>query len=219
MISDFTKTQLGHLTVDPKRPLIICDVDDVVVHFLRGFDAILADMDHVLEATSFALDGNVVHRSTRVGMSPEQVAKLVDDFFHHHTEHLEVIDGAVESLLSLSDRATVVMLTNLPHHARDKRIRNLLKHGLPFPVITNSGPKGPAIKHLSGLTTERSVFVDDSPSFVTSSHEWAPEVKIVHFLHDERFVKLHKPFAFVSHTTGDWPDAKAHIEKLLGQKT
>ena len=91
-----------------------------------------------------------------------------------------------------------------------------IKHGLPFPVITNSGPKGPAIKHLSGRTSGQKVFVDDSPNFVKSSFEFAPEVKIVHFLHDERFVKMHQPFDFVSHTTGDWDDAKRHIHGLIG---
>ena len=215
MIDPFTKTQLAALDVHATRPLIICDVDDVVVHFLKGFDAVLARMDHVLEADSFALNGSVLHRHTRAAMPPEHVAKLIDDYFIEQTEHMEDIEGAVASLVALSDQATVVMLTNLPHHARDKRITNLKKHGLPFPVITNSGPKGPAIKHLSGRTTGQKVFVDDSPNFVKSSFEFAPEVKIVHFLHDERFSKLHQPFEFVSHTTGEWNDARRHIEELL----
>lgn len=216
MISDFTLEQLSALSVDPKRPLIICDVDDVVVHFLRGFDAYIAAIDHVLEASSFALNGNVVHRHTRKEMPGESVSKLVDDFFVEKTEHLEAIDGAVESLLALADSASVVMLTNLPHHARDKRIRNLQKLGLTFPVITNSGPKGPAIKNLASRTSGPKVFVDDSPNFVRSSFEHAPEVKIVHFLHDARFAKLHEPFDFVSQTTGEWGEVKRHIEHIIG---
>jgi hypothetical protein len=216
MIDTFTQQQLAELKVHETRPLIICDVDDVVVHFLRGFDALLADVDHVLEVNSFALNGNVVHRGTRAEMPQEQLSKLIDDYFINQTEHMEAIDGAVQSLIALSNRASVVMLTNLPHHSRDKRITNLRRHGLPFPVITNSGPKGPAIKHLASRTSAPAVFVDDSPSFVKSSHEFAPEVKIVHFLHDERFKRLHKPFDFVSHTTGEWDDVRQHIESVIG---
>jgi hypothetical protein len=215
MIHEFTQQQLADLQVDANRPLIICDVDDVVVHFLRGFDAKLAELEHVLEANSFALSGNVLHRTTRKEMPQDAVSKLVDDYFIEQTEHMEAIDGAVSALNELSEAATVVMLTNLPHHARDKRIRNLQKHGLHFPVITNSGPKGPAIKNLENRTSRPVVFVDDSPSFVQSSYEHAPTVKIVHFLHDERFAKLHQPFDFVSHTTGTWDDAKRHISTLL----
>jgi hypothetical protein len=164
---------------------------------------------------SFALNGNVVHRETRSEMSPDMVSRVIDDYFVEQTEHMEAIDGAVESLLHLANHATVVMLTNLPHHARDKRISNLKKHGLTFPVITNSGPKGPAIKELASRTTGPSVFVDDSPSFVRSSFETAPDVKIVHFLHDERYKRVHQPFDFVSHTTGDWQDARQHIERVI----
>jgi hypothetical protein len=215
MISEFTQQQLAELRIDQSRPLIICDVDDVVVHFLRGFDAMLEEIDHVLEASSFTLNGNVLHRHTRAEMPQDAVSKLVDDFFVAKTEFMEAIDDAVPSLLGLSQGATVVMLTNLPHHARDKRIRNLETLGLPFPVITNSGPKGPAIAHLAGRTTGPVVFVDDSPGFVRSSFEFAPDVKIVHFLHDQRFARLHTPFDFVSLTTDNWDDARLHIARLI----
>jgi hypothetical protein len=215
MIDNFTRQQLAAFKVSAHRPLIICDVDDVVVHFLRGFDAYLAARNHILEANSFALGGNVLHQHTRAEMPSDEVSKLVDDFFIDQTEHMEAIDGAVPSLIALSDVASVVMLTNLPHHSRDNRIKNLRGHGLPFEVITNSGPKGPAIKHLESLTSGPVVFVDDSPGFVKSSFEHAPSVKIVHFLHDERFAKLHDPFDFVSLTTGTWDEAKTHIQSLI----
>jgi hypothetical protein len=216
MISEPTQHQLAALEIDARRPLVICDVDDVVVHFLRGFDAVLADRDHVLEATSFSLNGNVYHRNTRAEMPAYQVSALVDEYFDTKTATMDVIDGAVEGLLQLSEHASVVMLTNLPHRVRDQRIQNLQGHGLPFPVITNSGPKGPAIKELASRTTGPSVFIDDSPNFVTSAHEWAPEVKIVHFLHDQRFAQLHKPFDFVSLTTGTWPEVQKHVLSLIG---
>jgi hypothetical protein len=215
MISHFTQVQLDNLTVDARRPLIICDVDDVVVHFLRGFDAYLAARDHVLEITSFQFGGNVRHAHTGEVMADPHVAEHIDSFFHLHTETMEPIEGAVESLLHLGEHAQVVMLTNLPHHAREKRVRNLAGLGLPYPVITNEGPKGPAIKSLAQRSNGNVVFVDDSPGFVQSSHTHAPDVKIVHFLHDPRFAKLHKPFDFVSLTTERWDKARVHIEGLI----
>jgi hypothetical protein len=216
MIADFTRQQLSELSVPANRPLIICDVDDVVVHFLKGFDTYLSSHDHVLELKSFALGGNVFHRHTRAEMSSTRVSELVDDYFRDFTEHMETIDQSIESLVQLGEDASVVMLTNLPHHARDKRIRNLQKHGLPFPVITNQGPKGPAIRELASRTTAPSVFVDDSPNFIQSSYEVAPEVKIIHFLHDERLATIHTPFDFVAHTSRSWAETKPQIEALIG---
>jgi hypothetical protein len=215
MIHEFTRSQLDALTIDPNRPLVICDVDDVVVHFLRGFDRLLADIDHVLEANSFALNGNVVHTKTRAQMPQPQVSELVDQYFIDQTAHMEAIDGAAEALHAFSKQASVVMLTNLPHHARDNRILNLKGHGLSFPVITNSGPKGPAILDLASRTTNKTVFIDDSPSFIQSSYDSAPNVHLVHFLHDQRFAVLHEPFHFVGLTTSHWDEIKAHVTALL----
>jgi hypothetical protein len=215
MIHEFTRRQLNALTISENRPLVICDVDDVVVHFLRGFDSLLADKGFVLEANSFTLNGNVVHAQTREQMPQHEVAALVDDYFIEKTAVMEAIDGAVATLQGFSTHASVVMLTNLPHHARDNRIANLQSHGLHFPVITNSGPKGPAILELASRTSEKTVFIDDSPTFIQSSYDSAPDVHLVHFLHDQRFAVLHKPFPFVGLTTSHWDDIRQHVTQLI----
>ncbi len=216
MIPDFTRQQLNALKIVPDQPLLICDVDEVVVHFTRSFEDYIGKRSLYLETTSFALNGNVRRIGTSERLDEPLLSDLIDEFFVDCTEHLPPIDGAVEALNVLAANASVVMLTNLPHHAREKRIRNLLGLGIEFPVITNSGPKGPAIQHLAALTTDTVVFVDDSPGFIASSFEHAPDVHLVHFLHDERFAKHLQPYPFVSLTTGTWADALPHIKNLLG---
>ena len=39
MISEFTIEQLAKLSLAQHRPLLICDVDEVVVHFTRAFES------------------------------------------------------------------------------------------------------------------------------------------------------------------------------------
>jgi hypothetical protein len=215
MISDFTRRQLATLKIDSTAPLVICDVDEVVVHFTRAFENRLAQDGLYLDPSSFALNGNVRQKANDESVPNDRVMEIVDQFFVDQTEHLEPIDGAVESLLDLATNASVVMLTNLPHHARDKRIRNLQNLGLPFPCITNSGPKGPAISHLAAQTTGPVVFVDDSPGFISSCYEHAGHVHMIHFLHDKRFARHLKPFDFVSLTANSWQQAHPHITQLL----
>jgi FMN phosphatase YigB (HAD superfamily) len=142
MIPDFTLDQLDRLSLAGGRPLVICDVDEVIVHFTSAFESYLEERGLYLDASSFALSGNVRHAGTAVPVALEQLIRLIDDFFSACTEDLDAIDGAVDGLNLLSAGAEIVLLTNLPHHARDKRIANLRKHGLDFPCITNSGPKG-----------------------------------------------------------------------------
>ncbi len=214
-IADYTRDQLAGLEIAPTRPLVICDVDDVVVYFLRAFEARLDREGLRFDAISFALHGNNKDKATNRIIEPETIATLIDDFFVSETQHLEAIDGAVAALLQLARQSTVVMLTNLPHHARDKRIQNLRNHGLEFPVITNAGPKGPAIRHLAAQTTGPVVFVDDSPNFIQSARDYAPHVHLVHFLHDQRFAKVIDPFDYVSLNSNSWPEMQAHIETLV----
>jgi hypothetical protein len=215
MIQDFTRSQLEELSLEKDRPLVICDVDEVVVHFTRAFEDYLAERTLYLDTSSFALSGNIRQRESDAALAQDQTMQLIDGFFAERTAELDAIDGAVESLMTLAETAHIVMLTNLPHHAREKRIANLRKHGLDFPCITNNGPKGPAISHLAADRNLPVVFIDDSPNFIASSHQHAPDVHLVHFLHDERFARHHTPFPFVSLTTGSWREALPHIQKLV----
>lgn len=215
MIPDFTLSQLQQLTLDRNAPLVICDVDEVVVHFTSSFEDYLRAHNLYLDTSSFAINGNIRDCQTNQPVANTRVSALIDAFFVDCTETLPPIEGAVDALEALAQHATVVMLTNLPHHAREKRINNLRGLGLPYPVITNSGPKGPAINHLAALSDRPIVFVDDSPNFIASSYEHAPHVHLVHFLQDPRFARHLEPFPYVSLTTDSWSKAQPHILSLL----
>ena len=169
-----------------------------------------------LDISSFALTGNIRRHGTNEALAGADVGRLIDDFFIDRTRHLEPIAGAVELLQMLADHANVVLLTNLPHHSGEARRENLRGHGLEFPVITNSGPKGPAIKTLAEMVRGPVVFIDDSPSFIASAYEHAPQACLVHFLHDERFARHLKPADYVSLMTASWDEARPHIITELG---
>ena len=214
MISDITQRQLETLSFT-NRPLVICDVDEVIVHFTRDFEDYMALEDLWLDTSSFSLNGNIRCRRTGDAAPNERVSDLLDRFFEERTRHMQPIDGAVEALLHIGETADVVLLTNLPHSAGDHRRANMAAHGLPFPLVTNSGPKGPAIRHLASQSKHPAVFIDDSPSYIASAYEHAPEVHLVHFMHDERFSRHVEPFDYVSLRTDSWSEAKPHILDLI----
>jgi hypothetical protein len=211
LISETTEKQLAQLQLATHRPLVICDVDEVVVHFTRDFERYLAERGLWLDAVSLALHGNIRWKDGGHPAEDSHVSDLIDSFFADRTRHMEPIDGAIESLLTISEAADVVMLTNLPHTAGDARRANLSDLGLPFPVITNSGPKGPAIKHLAAQMQGPVVFIDDSPYFISSSYEHAPDVHLIHFLHDERFARHVPEAGYVSLRTHSWQEVRPHV--------
>ena len=215
MSSEITQGQLSNLRFTG-RPLVICDVDEVIVHFTRDFEDYIGLHGLWLDTSSFALNGNIRHRETNIPTPEAQVAELIGTFFEQRTRHMQEIDGAVESLLAFGAKADVVLLTNLPHTAGDHRRENLKSHGLPYPVVTNSGPKGPAIRNLTDRGGKPVVFIDDSPSYIASAHEYAPEVQLVHFLHDDRFARHIEPLEYVTLRTASWAEIRAFVMKLIG---
>jgi len=216
MLSDLTRDQIGSLSLARRDRLVICDVDEVVVHFTRALEAYLGERGLFLDTSSFVLNGNVRRRDGNGALPASEVGKLIDDFFIARTRDLEPIDGAIASLLAIAGHAEVVLLTNLPHHSGEARRENLRAHGLEFPVITNSGPKGPAIKTLASMVEGPVVFIDDSPSFIASAYEHAPHARLVHFLHDDRFARHLPPLDYVSLRTASWDEARPHIITELG---
>ena len=214
MISETTLAQLAALSFTG-RPLVICDVDEVVVHFTRDFEDFLAARGLWLDTSSFALNGNVRDRGSNDPVETTRVAELIEVFFTERTLHMAPIDGAVEALLTIGERADVVLLTNLPHSSGADRRRNLESHGLGFPVVTNSGPKGPAIRQLAATAGGTTVFIDDSPAFIRQAFEHAPEVHLVHFLHDARFARHIEPFDYLSLRTASWTEARPHILDIV----
>jgi FMN phosphatase YigB (HAD superfamily) len=218
MVSDITRLQIEALDIKPNRPLVICDVDEVVVHFTRDFETYLGQYDMWLETTAFALNGMIMSRATGKPILSHDVGPLIEQFFADRTLHLEPIDGAVEALLDIARHAEIVMLTNLPHTSAEHRRQNLKQHGLSFPVVTNSGPKGPAVSLLAAKSPHAAVFIDDSPSFITSARDHASHVHLIHFMHDGRFSRHVKPLEFVSLRTDNWAEAGSHILQLIGQR-
>jgi hypothetical protein len=215
MICDETKLQLAALQIDPNRPLVISDVDEVIVHFTRDLEDFLATKNLWLNPASLALSGNIQHRETKEIISMHGVSDLIDAFFAERTRHMKPIDGAIEALQDFSKHANVVMLTNLPHFAGDDRRLNMADLGLNFTVITNSGPKGPALQNLAARTTNPVVFIDDSPMFIQSANEYVPHMNLVHFVQDERFA-VHMPHHdYVDLRTPTWAEARPHILDII----
>ncbi len=219
MLHEITEQQLASLVISHSQPLIICDVDEVIVHFTRDFEDYLAERNFVLETTDLRHLQTAIRRvngNNLVGSG--ETMDLVDAFFAERTRSMKPIAGAVEGLQKLATNADVVMLTNLPHAAGDHRRENLASLGLPFPVITNSGPKGPAINIMASKVNAPVVFIDDSPSFIASAYEHAPHVHLVHFVQDPKVTRTMRSFDFVSLYTHDWEEIVRYAEPLLTKR-
>ena len=215
MLAPDIEKQIRALGIAPDRPLVVCDVDEVVVHFLRGFEAFLADNGLWLDPASFALAGNVRALDGNEPVPKEELAELIDRFFTERARKLEPIEGAHQALSSLARRAQVVLLSNIPAAFRDDRLANLAEHGFDFPLVVNQGPKGPAVRTMIEKHAGTVVFIDDVPGYVTSVAEHCPNVHLVHFMQDMRFSRHVAPLECGCFRTDNWREAHDYIAGLL----
>lgn len=215
MINPVTTTQLSALDLHEEQPLIVCDVDEVIVHFLRGLEGFLAENGLWLDPASFALNGNIKYEGGHSPLPVSELGDLLEQFFSEKTGHLELIEGADRALEALAEHAQIIMLTNMPNAYRMDRIKNLGGHGIHFPVVSNSGPKGPTVKHLTERVQTPIIFIDDTPSNITSVATHAPEVHILHFMQDHRFRRHLPELNGIVASVDNWQDGQDHIHRVI----
>ena len=203
------------VTLDPARPLIICDADEVLLRFIEGLERFLARNGFYLALTSFRIHGNVKHRDTDEKAADDTVTQLVKDFFASDTRHLEPVTGAAAALRELSNRAQIIILSNLPETSRDARIDNLAEHGMSYPVIAGKGPKGTIVKDIVSGFSSSVVFIDDLPPHISSVAAETPHVHRLHFIADPRLAKLLGPAPDAHRRIDDWPTAAAWIASVI----
>ena len=213
-----TQQQIRAMRLQPHRPLLICDVDEVVVRFIEALTEWLAARRLVLHSDSWALEGNI-RTAEGIALPAARVQALLHAFFAERSGDMPLVPGAADALAGLARQGVqVVLLTNIPHAFQQARRRNLLRHGLNFPLITNSGPKGPAVRHLRRMVRQRAAFMDDHPDFLHSAAQYCPgagELHLIHYVPDNPFVPHLPPMNAPHIKVRDWAQAADTLHRLL----
>jgi hypothetical protein len=218
LLSQETKDQIAKLTLAHQKPLIVCDVDEVVVHFIKAFEQWLDEHGCWLDPASFALNGNVKRRSDNMPIPVEELQTHFGGFLGQRTATFEEIANASRSLKHLSGVADVIMLTNMPQEYYDDRMLNLSALDMNYPVVVNTGHKGPAMIEITAASAAPVIFIDDTPSNITSVREAVPDVHVVHFMQDERFGRHCLPIDGISLRSDNWNETADHIARLIEVK-
>jgi hypothetical protein len=206
---------VGDLKLDSTRPLVICDADEVLVQFLSGLERFMLRHNRKLVLKSFAIHGNVVDANSGETITHDEVTQLLKDFFKHDTHTLDPVPGAAEALKALGETAQIIVLSNLPETARETRRTHLASHGMDYPVIAGSGPKGPIVREIVRGFEAPIVFIDDLPPHLTSVAQETPHVHRLHFVADRRLARLIEAARDAHRRIDDWPSARLWIESVI----
>jgi hypothetical protein len=182
-VSDDPETlrQIG-LIARGTRPLIVCDVDEVVLEFIAPFQAWLGEQGLLLRTDTFRLHGNIVARDTLVACDNAAVGALIEAYFDCHDDWQRPVDGAADALSRLARDADIVLLTALPHRHRARRQALLARLAIPFPLVTTERAKGPAVLALRGDRDRPVAFIDDIAHNHASVAQCVPGAALIHFM-------------------------------------
>jgi hypothetical protein len=208
--------EIATLSLDPERPLVVVDVDEVLAMFMRGFERFVGGHGYEMRIERFALFQNIFRPGEAEHLDIAAGRALFEMFFETDVEHIDPAPGAAEALQALARQASVVILTNAPAQGRQPRARWLVKHGFDYPMVVGSGPKGPAVAAIAAMTTGRAAFIDDLLPNLDSVADAAPAVATFQHVADLRL----RPLAFAApdrHVRiDDWDELGKAIAAAIG---
>ncbi|WP_118135894.1 hypothetical protein [Oceanicella sp. SM1341] len=204
--------EIRALALDENRPLLVVDADEVMVHFAEHLTRWLEAQGWALRLTEYKLDGAIRHIETGEPPGALRLRELLDGFIDAETRNQLAVEGAADTLAALSRHTQVVVLTNVPARVRADRVANLAALGMGYPLLANSGPKGPALAALAGRVSAPVAFVDDSPLQIDSAARHAAGVRRIHFSGSEMLRAILPPVPRADHAVLSWEE----IAGLLG---
>ena len=210
-----TLRQIEELAADD-RPLLVLDVDDVVLEFIRPFPKFLERQGFKLTISSFRLTGNIAETATGRLVEQTEVTALLDAFFDGQSDWQTITEGAAEALAVLGEQVEIVLLTAMFHRHRAARRAHLDALGLSYPLLTTEMAKGPAVARLRGASGRPVAFVDDQPNNLVSARQSVPDVHLFHLMADNSLRAFLPPLPDDIVPVHDWREATPRIVEALG---
>ncbi|MEM9724901.1 MAG: hypothetical protein AAF909_05485 [Pseudomonadota bacterium] len=214
-LSDEVRAQLAALELDPARPLLALDADEVLLEFSTHLGRWMEGEGWRLDLTSYRLEGAI--RRIDGGRPAEgwEVGKLINGFFDAQVEEMTTAPGAAAAVDALGEIAQVIVLTNVPFVHRQARARCLAAQGISAPVVANSGGKGRALRWLWDRTEAPMAFVDDAEPQLFSAKSRAPDVFRLHFIASDHLRRVAGDAPSANAQADSWPEAVTRLRAAL----
>ncbi len=202
-----------------RRPLLVSDCDEVILHFIGHFAEWVAetcDLEFALDTPGFA--GALRHRDGQI-VPEERAWTLLDLFFEKEMHRQNIVPGAAEALARVGEVADIVILTNIGDDYQANRIAQLARFDIRHRVLCNRGGKGRPVRELiEELRPGPVVFVDDLPVHHESVATHAPETWRLHMIAEPRLARLTPPAAHADARIDEWADALPWILDRLNEE-
>lgn len=207
--------QIRQLKIDPEKPMIISDADEVILHFSDLLKNYLSTQDMYFNFGGYALNDSIRYQKDDQPVSRRKRSWLFNDFFDKYTAKQILVEGVRESLFHLSKKCQIIILTNIPHDYADARRTKLSTLGLDYPMVSSSGPKGALVEAISQHCDHKSIFIDDLSSHHTSVAEFSPDTLRIQYIAHEQLNSVEKKATDCHYRCRDWNHIRQTIEAFI----
>jgi hypothetical protein len=209
--------QLRALPIELGRPLLAVDADEVLVYLAEHLTRYLPTIGFRMLLTQYQLEGSIFPIDSDIPVGFDDCLRLIDRFFNVETLNQQALPGAVETLARLSEQAQIIVLTNVPRHARDLRRQNLAALGMGYPMVENAGGKGRALFWMAAQAAAPVLFIDDSPKQHESAARRAPDITRIHFVGASHLRLILPESPAAHHRVEDWQECEALVQRELSR--
>jgi len=186
---ELTFPSLSKLKFSAKKPILICDADEVIFNFMHHFELFLKNKKLFFNWKSYALAGNIL-KEDNTPLNEVEVKTLINDFFKFNSLNMELINGAKESLQKIAEYFNIVILSNIPFEFYELRKKALIKNNLDYPFFANKGEKGTPCSNIFKVHKQQTWFIDDSPYQILAVKKKTPKIKTILFIDNSKLAKL-----------------------------
>ena len=197
------------------RPLLVCDIDEVVLEFLTPFQNFLLAQDKQLRPNSFALHGNIFDLNTESAVENQKVSSLIEDFFADQLNWQNLLPDVDQVLEALSEEMDIIFLTAMPPHHFEKRKKLLEGFDLSYPLIATEEAKGPILKTVNSRNDDKVFFIDDMIYNHHSVAEHAPDTHHISIMANQEFKAIAPKLDDYIYDAESWPDVQSHIQSKI----
>jgi hypothetical protein len=203
------------LNINPNLPLLISDADEVIFEFMESFEEYLLSNDMYFSYKSFKLNGNIYKKKTNNPLDSASIPIIISDFFQEYAIKMPLIKGAKSALEKLSKIMNIVILSNIPQKYAADRIQCFKDNNMNYAFISNEGPKNIKCLELEKLTNKKVFFIDDLPNQIYSVSENCTNITTIHFLQNEKLLKLIPDIKDCDFKTDNWESVLKFIYKNI----
>lgn len=213
-------TTMGPAIADLERrhdALVVLDIDEVVIHFIEPFKALLEENGAQLKAVDFRLTGNVRSLSTGTALTGHELDGMTERLYEEQETRQGLVEGVEVAIAAISGVADVVFLTAMTPSFYPVRRRHLDAAGLTAPMIATERSKGGVVAELAEIWPGAIVFVDDLPPNLVTVGRSVPRAFLLHLMASETFRAHLPPLPAGAVSARDWPHAADMILQRIAR--